>query len=284
MNATPMKATQVAEVLGRHAKWLAGEPHGVRADLSEANLSEADLSGADLSGANLSGANLRWANLSGANLSGANLRWANLSGANLSEANLSWANLRGADLSGANLREANLSEANLRGANAGGGAEGLGLTPAAIGLSNPSDDLLRQVCRVALEPDALNMDTWHTCETTHCLAGWAVALSGAAGAALEKTTSPSVAGALLIPQAAHLFYETGEEGEAKVREFCRGVLDSAPAADGHHKGERVDGSDDDWRTAPPRRPRDAERDEGENESPRGVSDEPQHRTSARLTS
>ncbi|MEN0109229.1 MAG: pentapeptide repeat-containing protein, partial [Planctomycetota bacterium] len=141
-----MKATQVAKVLGRHAKWLAGEPHGVQANLSEANLS---------------GANLRGANLSEANLSGANLRWADLSGANLREANLRWA-----DLHGANLREANLRWADLHGASAGGGAEGLGLTPAAIGLSNPSDDLLRQVCRVALEPDALNMDTWHTCETT----------------------------------------------------------------------------------------------------------------------
>jgi hypothetical protein len=60
-------------------------------------------------------------------------------------------------------------------------------------------------------PDALKMDTWHTCETTHCLAGWAVHLSGAAGKALEAVTSPSVAGAILAPSLAHLFYVGNEE-------------------------------------------------------------------------
>jgi hypothetical protein len=30
------------------------------------------------------------------------------------------------------------------------------------------------------------MGDWHTCESTHCRAGWAVALAGEAGVALEK--------------------------------------------------------------------------------------------------
>jgi len=33
------------------------------------------------------------------------------------------------------------------------------------------------------------MGDWHTCETTHCRAGWVVHKAGPAGYALEKTSS-----------------------------------------------------------------------------------------------
>jgi len=33
------------------------------------------------------------------------------------------------------------------------------------------------------------MDDWHTCETTHCRAGWVVALAGKEGKELELKTS-----------------------------------------------------------------------------------------------
>ena len=46
------------QILHLHAKWLADEVEGKRADLSEANLSGADLCGANLRGADLNGANL----------------------------------------------------------------------------------------------------------------------------------------------------------------------------------------------------------------------------------
>jgi hypothetical protein len=35
----------------------------------------------------------------------------------------------------------------------------------------------------------LSMSDWHTCETTHCRAGWVVHLAGKAGYELEKQTS-----------------------------------------------------------------------------------------------
>ena len=88
-----MGREDIVRTLELHQKWLAGEPDGVRADLSEADLSEADLSVANLSEADLSVANLSVANLRGANLRGANLRGADLSGADLSGANLRGANL-----------------------------------------------------------------------------------------------------------------------------------------------------------------------------------------------
>lgn len=43
----------------------------------------------------------------------------------------------------------------------------------------------------------LEMGEWHTCETTHCRAGWAIHLAGDAGRALETRIGPSAAGALI---------------------------------------------------------------------------------------
>ena len=145
------------------------------ANLRSANLSGAYLSGADLSGANLSGANLRSANLRSADLSGANLSGAYLSGANLSGANLS-----GADLSGADLRLANLRSADLSGAK----------IPV---IANIDAKILEAITAGG----ALQMDQWHTCETTHCRAGWAIHLAGEPGRALEVAIGSNAAGALI---------------------------------------------------------------------------------------
>ena len=167
-----------------------------RTVLRGAKLSGAYLSGADLSDAYLSGADLSDANLIGANLSGAKLSGAKLSGAYLSGANLSGANLSGADLSGAYLSDAD------------------GSNPANFGFT-PDPELPRKVAEAALAScDALDMAAWQTCQTTHCLAGWAIHLSGPAGYALEAATSPSVAGAMLMPSASHLFHSDNETARA----------------------------------------------------------------------
>jgi hypothetical protein len=41
------------------------------------------------------------------------------------------------------------------------------------------------------------MGNWHSCQTTHCRAGWAVHLAGDAGYALEKFHGPLLAGQLI---------------------------------------------------------------------------------------
>jgi hypothetical protein len=43
----------------------------------------------------------------------------------------------------------------------------------------------------------LNMVKWHTCETTHCRAGWAIHFAGEDGKRLEERFGPAGAGALL---------------------------------------------------------------------------------------
>jgi hypothetical protein len=157
--------------------------------LSEADLSEADLSGADLSGANLSGAKLSSADLSGADLS---------------EADLSGANLRGTSLRGANLREAK--------------------TDFEIATPEQAAPRIIAVAKAALEPNALKMAYWHTCETTHCIAGWAIHLAGEEGKALADKFNPHIAGlSLLGPEAALHFYDIDETATAWLKSKLEGA-------------------------------------------------------------
>lgn len=44
---------------------------------------------------------------------------------------------------------------------------------------------------------SLDMKDWHTCETTHCRAGWAIHLAGESGYVMESFVGPKTAGALI---------------------------------------------------------------------------------------
>ena len=143
----------------------------------------ADLRGANLRGAVLSDANLRGAYLLDADLRGAVLSDADLRGAYLLDADLSAADLRGAYLSGAYLSDAYLSDADLRDANLSGAP----IIP----------NIHQQVYAAASQPGALNMRDWHTCDTTHCRAGWVVALAGEEGKALEDRIGTPAAASLI---------------------------------------------------------------------------------------
>jgi len=148
-----------------------------------ADLSGADLRDADLRGADLSDADLRDADLRGADLSDAVLR-----GADLSDAVLRDADLRGADLSDADLRDAVLRGADLRGAV----LRGADLRGALV-----IENIHQKVYAAASQPDALDMGDWHTCETTHCRAGWVVTLAGKEGQKLESRIGTAAAASLI---------------------------------------------------------------------------------------
>jgi len=113
------------------------------------------------------------ADLSGANLGGAYLRGADLSGADLSGANLSGADLSGADLSGADLSDK--------------GLKGVPVIP----------KIHQTVFDAVSQPQALHMESWHKCETTHCRAGWVVTLAGEGGKALEWAMGTPAAAAII---------------------------------------------------------------------------------------
>ena len=99
--------------------------------------------------------------------------------ASRAQVSLNSANLSGADLTGANLRGADLTGADL---------------PYAPKIAGLEAQILNAVTSGA---GTLNMESWHTCETTHCRAGWAIQLAGEAGRVLESVFGPSVAGALI---------------------------------------------------------------------------------------
>ena len=172
------------------------EANLTEADLTWANLTWADLTRADLTLADLTRADLTCANLTRADLTRANLTEANLTEANLTEADLTWANLTWANLTCANLTEANLTRADLTCAN---------LTRANLTWANLTwadwvpkiKNIHQTVYEAASKPKALEMADWHTCETTHCRAGWVVHLAGNAGRVMEGVYGTGSAAALI---------------------------------------------------------------------------------------
>jgi hypothetical protein len=196
--------------------WKTGGKEGAIANLIRANLLGANLIRTDLSGANLSGANLIRTDLSYANLIRANLLGANLIRANLSDANLIRANLSDANLSDANLIRANLLGASLLGASLlGASLLGANLS-GAIGFAPITENAIAILLQVADcvvgQPQALKMKSVHTCDTTHCGAGWVCYLSPIA-ATLEKILGWNVAACIVcpIPEFTGLFYAEDDE-------------------------------------------------------------------------
>jgi len=98
--------------------------------------------------------------------------------------------LSNADLSHANLSHANLSHAHLSHANLSGIR-----CPVLVPVIKDIDQTILDA--VQRQGNALDMSSWHSCETTHCRAGWAIHLAGEAGYKLEKEVGSAVAGLLI---------------------------------------------------------------------------------------
>lgn len=167
-----------------------------------------------------------------------------------------WALKTRADLAGADLARANLAGANLAGANlarAKNVPSGIEKTdppepyerkPAAERYAeraarfrerNPTVPVIPEIdARIlaAIEAGgALEMGSWHTCETTHCRAGWAIHLAGEAGYALERQTNAEHAGRMIylastgrVPH----FYASNERALEDIR-ACAAEQQKAPA-------------------------------------------------------
>lgn len=59
------------------------------------------------------------------------------------------------------------------------------------------ENIHQRVYGAASAEDALDMACWHTCETTHCRAGWVVHLAGDAGKAMEFCLGTPASAALI---------------------------------------------------------------------------------------
>jgi hypothetical protein len=74
----------------------------------------------------------------------------------------------------------------------------------------------------ASQPGALDMETWHTCGTTHCRAGWAVHLAGEAGYDLENVVGTELAAILIYRESGSpinptRFYDSSEDALADMK-------------------------------------------------------------------
>lgn len=75
------------------------------------------------------------------------------------------------------------------------------------------------------QPNALNMSTWHTCETKHCRAGWIVNLAGEAGQELEQRTSTLFAAQQIYKASGYLinpcrFFDGNEDAMADMKKLA----------------------------------------------------------------
>jgi hypothetical protein len=59
------------------------------------------------------------------------------------------------------------------------------------------EEIDKKVYECASKENALNMSNWHTCETTHCRAGWVVHLAGDEGRRLEEFHNTELAAMLI---------------------------------------------------------------------------------------
>ena len=83
----------------------------------------------------------------------------------------------------------------------------------------------KTIYAAATEPGALNMGSWHKCDTTHCRAGWAVHLAGKEGYALEAETSTLFAAMQIYkasgsPISPVRFFETDEVALADMKRLA----------------------------------------------------------------
>jgi hypothetical protein len=171
----------------------------VKRALLEAISAGADLAGADLARANLAGADLARAYLADANLARAYLADANLAGADRAPEGTEIV-----DPPEPYMREAPTPEVLVR------RAEKFRVrNPHVPVIENLDQKILAVVTSGAGE---LDMSQWHTCETTHCRAGWAIHLAGGAGRDLEAKHGPFLAGGMIYRastgRAPHFFAST----------------------------------------------------------------------------
>jgi len=86
-------------------------------------------------------------------------------------------------------------------------------------------DIHTRVYEAASQNNALNMDSWHTCETTHCRAGWVVHLAGEAGKKLEEQTSTLFAAMQIYKASGHeispcRFFDSNKESLADMKKLA----------------------------------------------------------------
>ena len=87
-------------------------------------------------------------------------------------------------------------------------------------------DIDKRLYAAASAPEALEMYSFHTCEQTHCRAGWIVTLAGEAGKRLEQFHNTELAAMLIYRESTGRnispcrFYDTNEVALADMKRLA----------------------------------------------------------------
>jgi hypothetical protein len=89
------------------------------------------------------------------------------------------------------------------------------------------ENIHQKIFAAVSQPGALNMGNWHSCETTHCRAGWVITLAGEAGKKLEQFHNPELAAMLIYRESGYhinpaRFYDTNEAAMEDMRRLAEG--------------------------------------------------------------
>jgi len=89
------------------------------------------------------------------------------------------------------------------------------------------ENIHQTVYAAASNPKALEMTQWHTCEKTHCRAGWIVTLAGEAGKALERFFDTPLAAMKIYDASSQIgpispvrFFETNDDALADMKRLA----------------------------------------------------------------
>jgi hypothetical protein len=88
-------------------------------------------------------------------------------------------------------------------------------------------DIHKRIYERVSQPGALDMGSWHACETTHCRAGWVVHEAGEAGYALEKFHNTALAAQLIYRASGYeinpsRFYDPADVAMADMKRLAEG--------------------------------------------------------------
>ncbi len=87
------------------------------------------------------------------------------------------------------------------------------------------ENIHAKIYEAVSQPKSLKMGNWHTCDTTHCRAGWVVHLAGEAGYALQKFHNTPLAAQLIYEASGYKinpcrFYDDNEAAMADIKKLA----------------------------------------------------------------
>ena len=96
-------------------------------------------------------------------------------------------------------------------------------------------DIHKVIYEAVSQPNALDMGSWHTCETTHCRAGWVVHKAGEAGYALEAFHNTELAAMLIYRESGYpinpaRFHDSGTVAMADMKRLAEAEQAAANVA------------------------------------------------------